>query len=382
MSDQEFSAQDLALLNTGDANADEATSNQNVASKEENKGSQNPESEATSNQAHEEKKPAQTLVEDDLDEEGDPEPARGKDEEDKKPEAKQPTAEEDPKWRDKIADRILGKAKGLKPEQVDKRRQAIMNRLGRYASLWDYTIAGFAAQEKIASGEYRAKPPEGASEEELNAWRAEAGIPLNAKEYDVPKVPGYKWTDNDKPLIDNFKDFAHKANYTQDQVNAGAEWYVKTVQDAQEKYWETLASTDAQDKESAKDELRAEYGPADYKTSIKALDRLLNDPEVMPNGLGQQILTSRYIDEKGESKRLINNPHMARILINYAGDTYGVGSFVTGDAKTNASNRKSEIEKVMTEDYDRYWRDGLADEYEQILKQEEESSTRRGRRAA
>lgn len=285
---------------------------------------------------------------------------------------------DDGDWRKGVVDYTLAKLKGKVPEdQLDKRRSAMMNVLKRYGSEKDFAIGGFAAMEKIRSGEYRAKLPADASADDIAAWREEVGIPAKPEGYDVPKIAGYKWTDADKPLIDTFKGFAHKANYTQEQVNAGAEWYVKTVQEAQEKYWEGISKTDNEDKEIVKDQLRTEYGPSDYKPSIHLLDRLLNDQEVMPNSLGQSILTARYTDANGQSKRLINSPDMARLLINYAKDTYGEGSFITGDARTSMGNRKKEIEKVMAEDYDRYWKEGMADEYAQILEQEEKAAGRR-----
>jgi hypothetical protein len=298
-----------------------------------------------------------------------------------KKDAARPGGETDPAaqdWRKGYVDYTLAKLKGRVPdEQLEKRSAAMMNVLRRYGSEKDFAIGGFAAMEKIRSGEYRAKPPADASAEDMAAWREENGIPAKPEGYEVPKIAGYKWTDSDKPLIENFKTFAHKAAYTQEQVNAGAEWYVKTVQEAQEKYWADISQTDNSDKEIVKDQLRTEYGPSDYKPSIVLLDRLLNDQEVMPNSLGQSILTARYTGPDGQSKRLINSPDMARLLINYAKDTYGEGSFITGDAKTSMTNRKKEIEKVMNEDYDRYWRDGMADEYADILAQEEKASPRR-----
>ena len=280
-------------------------------------------------------------------------------------------------WRKDLTDVALAKLKGKVPDDVlEKRRAAMMNLFGRYKTERDFTIGGYAAMDKIRSGEYRAKPPADATAEDIAAWREENGIPKEAKGYDVPKIAGYKWTEADKPLIEDFKQFAHKSNYTQEQVNSGAEWYVKTVQEAQEKYWAAISQADNSDKEVVKDQLRVEYGP-DFKPSIHLLDRLLNDDEVMPGKLGQSILTARYTDGDGQSRRLINDPNMARMLINYAKDTYGEGAFITGDAKATMTSRKAEIEKVMKEDYDRYWRDGMADEYSQILEQEEKAQGRR-----
>jgi hypothetical protein len=356
--DENFTADDLALIGGADAGSKQQMDTGTAAAGDDGKQATT----AAPGQAR-----SETLVDEvDRDKDGYVPPKKDGD------------SAADGDWRKGVVDYTLGKLKGKVPEdQLAKRSAAMMSVLKRYGTEKDFAIGGFAAMEKIRSGEYRAKPPAEASAEDLAAWREENGIPAKPEGYDVPKIAGYKWTDSDKPLIENFKTFAHKAAYSQEQVNAGAEWYVKTVQEAQEKYWADISQTDNADKEIVKDQLRTEYGPSDYKPSIVLLDRLLNDAEVMPNSLGQSILTARYTDAEGRSKRLINSPDMARLLINYAKDSYGEGSFITGDAKTSMTNRKKEIEKVMNEDYDRYWRDGMADEYAEILAQEEKASPRR-----
>lgn len=374
--DENFSTEDLALLN--DEGASEPDQGKETPSQAREDRSGDAEAEKGGKDGTPAKRLSETLV-DDIDEEDEVPAPKDEDKEGKEEPKSEPAKTADnPKWREDFAEKLLGNLKDrLTAAQLERRRSAIMNDLKRYKSEFDYMVAGTAAREKIRSGEYRAKPPADASEEEIAAWREENGIPVKAKDYEIPKIAGYKWTDNDKPLIENFKTFAHKANYTQDQVNVGAEWYVKMVQETQEKYWEDTQRSDAQSRQIAMDQLRGEYGP-DLKPSLEITKRLLDDDQVMPNNLGHKLKNARYLDDNNKWQRLLNDVAMSRMLINYAQDTYGRdGSFITGDAKANAKNEKAELEKLMNTDYEEFMRSGGSEKLLALSEQEEKSVGRR-----
>ena len=287
-------------------------------------------------------------------------------------------------WRKDFAGKLLAKLKGALPDdKIAAREKAIMNRLARYKDAEAYMIAGFAAQERIASGEMKSKLPADASEEEIAAWRAENDVPEKAQAYDVPKIPGYKWTDADKPLIDAFKVKAFQGNMSQPQVDLAAQWYVETVQKQAQEWQENLAQTDAQDRNATREALRAEWGPQDFKPTTALIDRLLADDTILSEGLGQEILTARFTDKDGVSRRLINKPSFARMLAQYARDTYGDSSFVSGGKA--AAGQMSVIEegdKIMKEDLDRYYKEGWDVKVLAAMEEEEKTASRRGRRAA
>ena len=285
------------------------------------------------------------------------------------------------KWRERAVESMTKElADSLPAAKLAARKEALMNQLKRYKSVDEAIKAGIAAQEKIRSGEYKvAKLPDDATEEQKAAFRKEQGIPEKPEAYDIPKVAGHEWTEADKPILDEYKQVAFKLDANQQQMNGFIEWYAK---DQQKKYAEAVEQTaamDREDKEIASDKLRAEFGIAEYKPRIRVVDRLLNDAEAMPNGLGKKLMTARFLDENGKWRRLINDVDMLRKLSDDAGDRYGEGAMITGDARSNMNNRKAEIMNILSTDANRYYREGLDKELLDINTKEEAARTRRGR---
>lgn len=311
-------------------------------------------------------------LDDDDDDDGtdDPEPAKKEKDGDKPEDDKKAKGSED--WREQLITKALkGKENELTASKLKKRQDALRKELARYKSQEDYMLSGMAAKEKIRSGEYKlTKLPEDATEEEMAAWRKENDIPDDAKNYDIPKIAGHKWTEEDTPFIDTFKGVAHKSNLRQDQLDNLTQWYADTIAEQQDQYLETLANQDRQDAETLEDELRAELGPQEYKPTSRLVQRFLKDKENGIGGFEEMMRNARYPDENGGYRRLINHPGMARWLIDISRDTYGDAALINGDARNAMSNRKAEIQKIMKEDINKYYRDGLDKEYGEILNQE------------
>ena len=302
------------------------------------------------------KKPATSLLDDDeIDDGGEGDAPADKVEGDK-PADDGDKAPDDGKWREEWA-------KG-----DDKKRAW----LKRYASRDLALAAGYAAALKIRSGDYKvAELAEDASPEEKKAFYEERGIPAEAKAYDIPKVAGHQWTDADTPVLDAFKEVAHKHMLPQGAMNGIAEWYARQLQAASEAREQQIIAIDTADKETTTDALRAEFG-AEYKPTLALMKRLLADPEHMPDGLGDLIAGAR--DANG--RRLLNNPAMARMLAQQARDAYGDGGFITPDAAARHSTRKAEIERIMKTDIKSYYDQGLDKEMADILATEEKNNRR------
>ena len=403
MSDANFSADDLALLSSNEqapasasagADASPAASASDGAPAAQAKQA-DPASSAPAKAADESgkdgepapaKKPrSQTVLDDDG---GDDASGEAKDEakgeKDKAGEQKPKDAkpEVDDGWREDFAQKLLDKLKGKIPDnKLDARRAGILNQLKRYKSPFDYMVSGFAAQERIRSGELRSKRPDDASDEEVAEWRKENGIPEKAADYDIPKIPGHKWTDADKPYIEDFKEIAHKGDYTQDQVNLATEWYANLIQKQTEGYVAKIQETDEQDSSSLNDQLRGEWG-GEYKTNKELLKRLLGDRDVMPEETAKAILSARAMGPNGESRRLMNDYHFIEMLRQFSIDSYGDGGFVRGDAKTAHRSVIEEGEAIMNTDRDRYFREGWDQKVLDARQAEEEAGSRRRRRAA
>lgn len=375
-----FSAEDLALIEQEKGNEEQggdsgkpaetppAAEQQDTpdAGKQAADGGQDP--------AAEPKKPATVL--DDADSDEAP-PAGEKAEGEAKPKEPAPKAEDRAGWREDFATRLLDRLKDKIPgDKIEARRTAILKQLGRYKTEFDYLVAGFSAQERIRSGEMRSKLPADATDEDKAAWRAENEIPAKAADYDIPKVPGHKWSDADKPIIEDFKAAAHAVDMTQAQVNKAAEWYAATVQKQATDYYEGLQQTDTEDAEQAKAQMRAELG-ADYKPTLALLRRGLEDRDLLDEASAQALLTGRFVDQDGKNRRIINLPGVRELLIGHFRDTYGEGALIRGDARTAAKNDIEEAERIMNEDLDRYYREGWDEKALKARQEQEKLASRR-----
>jgi hypothetical protein len=314
-------------------------------------------------------------------------PADAKDE--KKPEETEEQKRErlaaDAAWRDKVADKILTPLKDkLSAKKFEQRREQIINQLKRAKSIEDAVVSGLLAQEKLRSGDHK-RPPEDASSEEAAKWRKENDIPEAPEKYEIPVIPGHKWTDADQPLIDSFRGAAHGANLNQNQVNALVSWQIQQQQNAAEEMDAKLKSADAEDRDACYDAIRTEFGITEFKPSMAIMKRLIEDDDVFGGKENaDRIMAARYYDDETNTwRRITSIPAVARGLIGLALDRYGDVAMPAGDGRTQAGqSRLEEINKIMATDWDRYHREGLADEAMQIQKKMEDKANRRAARAA
>ena len=385
MTDKSLSPQDLSLLDDNAESADPAPSGDAPVADAATKEAETPAA-----------KPNASVFDDDVgaedgkdDSRGEDKGAKGesetpaddkaKDESKGEEAAKDAPADADGAWRNRIADRILAPAKDkLSAAKFEKRQEQVLKQLGRYKSIDDAIAAGFLAQEKLRSGDHKRLAAD-ATPEEAAAWRKENDIPEQAENYSIPQIPGHEWTQADQPMIDSFKPIAYAANLTQAQVNQLVDWQIKQQQRSTAEYEANLAKADKQDKEDCLDVLRAEYGLAEFKPNMNIMKRLINDDEVF-GGAAEKIISARYFDEdSGQWRRLTSLPEIARGLISLASDRYGEGAMAGGDARAVSTNRLGEIEKIMQSDYDRYVREGLADEAMKIRQDQEARDAKRRR---
>jgi hypothetical protein len=302
--------------------------------------------------------------------------------EDKDGEGKKDAATEDAGWRERATDKILAPLKDkLSQAKFEKRREQLLTQFKRYKTADDAVIAGVMAQEKLRSGEHR-KLADGASPEEAAAWRKENDIPEDPAKYDIPAIPGHTWKEVDTPTLDSFKAAAHEANLPQSAVNRLTKWWVEQQQNSEAEYDSRLKALDREDKEACHDAIRTEFGVAEFKPSMKVMQRLLEDEEVFGGEASAKIMSARFYDEEsGMWRRLTSLPEIARGLIALATERYGDGAMASGDGRPSVSaNRLDEIDKIMNADYDRYVREGLADEAMAIRRKQQEKVDRRASR--
>jgi len=166
-----------------------------------------------------------------------------------------------------------------------------LKRLARYGSPADVGKALLEAQNKLASGKHKQSaeaPPEGASEEELTAWRKENGIPETPDGYMDALPDGLVIGDDDKAILDSFLAQAHATNRSPADVAGVMDWYVGM----QEQLAEEQQKADAEFRLGSRDELRDEWG-ADYKSNINMISGAFVDA---PEGLRDSIMGARMPD--------------------------------------------------------------------------------------
>lgn len=309
--------------------------------------------------------------------EGDP---KGKDQpENDEQKAERERLAADAKWRDRIAERMLAGIKDkITASKYERRMEQVLTQLKRFKSMDDAIVSGFAAQEKLRSGEHKKAPED---PKEAAEWRKEQGIPETPDAYQIPTIDGHQWGEQDQPVIDSFRGIAHTAGLNQEQVNALVKWQVENNKRIEAEYETRLAQVDREDREECHDKIRSEFGIAEFKPSLNIAKRLIEDDEVFGPDMAPIITSARYYDtETGNWHRLTNHPVIMRGLISLALDRYGEGAMVPTDGRVATTNRVAEIEKIMAQDYDRYVREGLADELLAIRRNEEARAAKRGKR--
>lgn len=251
-------------------------------------------------------------------------------------------------------------------EKLAAGNEKVLARLKRYKSPHDFANAGLAAQDKIRSKDYTAKLPDDATPEQIAEWRQANDIPKDAKEYDIPKVAGHEWTEADTPVLDSFKDAAHKLNLPKGAVAGVAEWYARQIEAAKEQHQAALTEKDRSDKTATEDALRARLG-GEYRPSIQLFSRLLKDPEVFPEGTANRLANARFDD----GTRVINDPAIADFFIGMARERYGDASFISGDAKAAMAGEEEQARTIMKTDFERYLREGWDKKLAAVLEKKE-----------
>lgn len=228
--------------------------------------------------------------------------------------------------------------------------EKLAKRLERFTDPSGLLKSYTALEQKISSGEYRKALPENPNDKELAEWRKTFGVPEAPDKYEPVKVEGHEWGEQDKPLLDAFFAKAHSANLSQKQADEVLKTYTEMIQGAEQQRHES----DKAWKQTNEDELRNAWGN-DYRAQINVYTRVLEDPEVLPDGLGAVLATAR--DSAGN--RIINDARVAQWLVQMGLEKYGDGALTVGNGRQTAQSRETEIMGVMRTDFERYIREGL-----------------------
>lgn len=219
--------------------------------------------------------------------------------------------------------------------------------LSRYTTVRSLAQALKNAQAKISTGKVQTDMPDPKNEKAMAEWRKARGIPDDPTGYKLPETVTKRMTDEDKPLISAFTEYAHGKNADPAAVAIATEWYFDTLEKMQA---DTLAE-DNKAKETADDELRKEWAPAEFKANMKLGSSFL---ETIP-GVGKGWTEARMPD----GRRLGDIPEFVIWAAEMGRAEFGDPTFATTDSAERHTSRIAEIEKIRDTDFDRYEREGL-----------------------
>jgi hypothetical protein len=235
----------------------------------------------------------------------------------------------------------------------------------RYGSPVGIGKALLEKEKVIRQGPAKAERPKDFSDEKAMAdWRKAAGIPDDPSGYVIPETVQKRLLDEDKPVLAQFTDFAHKRGIPTEYVNDSAEWYLDTLDAMQEQ--RTAADNAASEK--CEDKLRKEWVGAEFRGNIALAKRFIEDEFGVPY---KEFCDARLPN----GSRLGDMPDFIMRLSDAGRASFGDSSYENSDAANHRASRKAEIEKVRDTDFDRYERE-LSKEYREILEDEMKSAKR------
>lgn len=251
-----------------------------------------------------------------------------------------------------------------------------LKRLGRFADPAQFFKSYKALESKFSSGEYRKQLPEGASDEEVKAWRKENGIPEEAKGYlDKMELPdGLVLGDDDKPVAESFAEAAQEMNLPPEAFNGVIGWYY-AQQDA---IREQREEADAQHKQEAEDELRGKWEGPDYRRNLNAIQNMMAQ---WPDGLADRVLAGRTPD----GKKIGDDPAFIQAMAYLANELNPAATLVPhsgADASKGIEDRIAEIKSWMgaakgSDNWKKYWKDDkVQGEYRDLLTAQEKMKAR------
>ena len=230
--------------------------------------------------------------------------------------------------------------------------------VGRYSSLANVGKALLEKERLIREGKPKVERPTDPKDEKAMAeWRKSVGIPDDPTGYQIPDDVKKILTDEDKPVMADFTEFAHKEGITPDGVAGAVKWYAERQAAAAE----LQHKTDAQQKEQTEDSLRSEWGNVEFKENLTLAKRFLDESPLGAAGwAGMRLSTGQLLG---------NHPDFMKWAAQAGRDKFGDGVFASSDTAAAHESRRKEIERIRDTDFDRYERE-FAQEYRSIIEKD------------
>lgn len=246
--------------------------------------------------------------------------------------------------------------------------EKLAKRLERMQSPQDVLKAWRSLEQKQSSGELKAVLPEGASDEEIAAYREANGIPAEPKGYLDSLPSGVVIGENDQALVDSFLADAHGSNASPEFVGKAIDWFYST----QEQRVAELHKTDNEFKAGSEEALRSEWG-ADFDTNLMVFENFIDQA---PAGVRDHILKGRLAD----GSVIGNNPDFLKWIVGVARESNPSATVVPAAGAKGVEGVREEIAKIeglMRTNRSAYNKDtAMQERYKQLLEAEEKLSAR------
>jgi hypothetical protein len=243
-------------------------------------------------------------------------------------------------------------------------------RLTRFKSPADIFKSYINAEKKIAQGLKPAPLKEGASDEEVAAWRAANDVPEAPDKYDTNLGDGQVLGEEDKPLVDSFLQYAHKANMPQPFAKAALGWYYQFQDEQKQAQFEQ----DEAERIENTDVLRSEWG-AEMRPNLNAIRGWL---DTVDGTLFDRLFSAR--DAEGRS--LGNNTALIKAMVEAAKAINPAATLMPGSVNTSGKgidDRIAEIESIMRgpDSREKYWKsESVQAEYRKLLEARDKLKSR------
>lgn len=231
-----------------------------------------------------------------------------------------------------------------------------LERLKRYPAPDAVFDALIGLQARIGAGELRSALPANTTPEQMKTWRAENGIPAEAKDYDIT---GLNIDKADEDKVGKFLARAHAQNYTNAQARDALTWH----------YDEVTGDTalrqqqDVTDAQATADALHATWG-GNYRGNVNAINAFLT---TAPPEVAEKIRNGRGPDGKAimNDQAVLQWLASTALLINPAGSILPIEG---GNIQATIEDRLTAIHKTMSTNRKAYNADTkMQGEYQQLL---------------
>ncbi|MDR6818500.1 hypothetical protein J2X76_003677 [Neorhizobium sp. 2083] len=210
---------------------------------------------------------------------------------------------------------------------------------------------------------------EKATPDEVKAYREAMGIPDEAKDYPVAFREEFKPTEEDKEILDSFKEYLHGANADPRAAKAALEWYQDFATERVQQLNSNLAKV-AKETQSA---LRDEWG-GEYEGNLNAAQQLMTT-QLGDEGF-EQMMGLRLMD----GSRLQDNIAFVKMMAQLGADYYGGNAIMTGDVETTAKTVEEQIQtllKLRVDDPEKYKSDEVQSKITKLYQQRDKINARK-----